>query len=186
MFKSFRNLAGALLLLAPLPVVAQGEKTAPARGGTSRASASRDTVVPEWLPTYRLLDQFNRLITDSALTRRASIIIVASRNGAAAAERWTQSLRAALTPSGPTVIPVADLVGAPRMLRGLIRGMFPKDSSAGVALDWEGVIGRPIRGDRAPLIAAVYGADGRLKEWMTLSTKSEDVATLRRLVALVN
>ena len=167
----FCRTLGVLILLVPSVLAAQGK-----RGPT----------VPERLPAYRLLDQFNRLVTDSALVRRASVIIVAGRTGAEAAERWTQRIRAALTPSGPSVIPVADLAGAPRLLRGLIRGMFPRDSSAAVALDWEGVIGRPIRGDRAPLIAAVYGADGRLREWMTLSTKTEDQVTLQRIVALAN
>ena len=162
---------GVLTLLVPSVLAAQ-DKRGPA--------------VPDRLPTYRLLDQFNRLVTDSTLARRASVIVVAGRTGAEAAERWTQRIRAALTPSGPSVIPVADLAGAPRLLRGLIRGMFPRDSSAAVALDWEGVIGRPIRGDRAPLIAAVYGADGRLREWMSLSTKTEDLGTLQRIVALAN
>lgn len=166
-----RRAAGLVALLLPAALSAQD------RRGTS---------VPDRLPAYRLLDQFNRLVTDSAFTRRASVIIVAGRSGAEAAERWTQRIRAALTPSGPSVIPVADLAGAPRLLRGLIRGMFPRDSSAAVALDWEGVIGRPIRGDRAPLIAAVYGADGRLREWMSLSTKTEDAITLQRIVALAN
>ena len=180
MSRTLRHLIGAALLLSPMALSAQGSPAEP------RRVPARGVSVPEQLPAYRLLDQFNRLVTDSSISRRASIIIVAGRNGAAAAERWTQRIRAALTPSGPSVIPVADLVGAPRILRGFIRGMFPKDTSAAVALDWEGVIGRPIRGDRAPLIAAVYGADGRLREWMTLSTKTEDIATLQRLVALAN
>lgn len=175
-----RQAVAAVLLAAPVSLAAQSGRDATAR------AHSRGANVPEQLPEYRLLDQFNRLVTDSSISRRASIIIVAGRNGAAAAERWTQRIRAALTPSGPTVTPVADLAGAPRILRGLIRGMFPKDSSAAVALDWDGIIGRPIRGDRAPLIAAVYGADGKLREWMSLSTKTEDLATLQRLVALAN
>jgi hypothetical protein len=180
MSRTLRHLIGAALLMSPVSLAAQDPH------GDSKRVPARGTSVPDQLPTYRLLDQFNRLVTDSSISRRASIIIVAGRNGAAAAERWTQRIRAALTPSGPSVIPVADLAGAPRLLRGLIRGMFPKDSSAAVALDWDGVIGRPIRGDRAPLIAAVYGADGRLREWMSLSTKTEDIATLQRLVALAN
>jgi hypothetical protein len=166
-----RFLTGFALLLLPIGAHAQ-DRRAPG--------------VPERLPSYQLLDQFNRLVADSSLARRASIIIVAGRSGAEAAERWTTRLRELLAPSGPTVVPVADLAGAPRMLRGFIRSMFPRDSSAGVALDWEGVIGRPIRGDRAPLIAAVYGADGRLREWMSLSTRTEDPLVLRRLVALAN
>lgn len=180
MLPFLRHVVAAALFAAPLSLTAQDSREAATR------AASRGAKVPEQLPAYRLLDQFNRLVTDSSISRRASIIIVAGRNGAAAAERWTQRIRAALTPSGPTVIAVADLAGAPRLLRGLIRGMFPKDSSAGVALDWDGIIGRPVRGDRAPLVVAVYGADGRLREWMSLSTKTEDLATLQRLVALAN
>jgi hypothetical protein len=67
--------------------------------GDARRVPARGSSVPDQLPTYRLLDQFNRLVTDSSISRRASIIIVAGRNGAAAAERWTQRIRAALTPS---------------------------------------------------------------------------------------
>jgi hypothetical protein len=180
MLPFFRHVAAAALMAVPLSLTAQDV------GDPASRAASRGAKVPEQLPSYRLLDQFNRLVTDSSISRRASIIIVAGRSGSAAAERWTQRIRAALTPSGPAVIPVADLAGAPRFLRGVIRGMFPKDSSVGVALDWDGIIGRPVRGDRIPLVAAVYGADGRLREWMSLSTKTEDLATLQRLVALAN
>lgn len=170
-FERLRHVLGVLTVLLPVALSAQD---------------ARSSTVPDRLPAYRLLDQFNRIVTDSSFTRRASVIIVAGRTGAEAAERWTQRIRAALTPTGQSVIPVADLAGAPKLLRGFIRGMSSRDTSAAVALDWDGVLGRPIRGDRAPLIAAVYGADGRLREWMSLSTKTEDLKTLQRIVTLAN
>jgi hypothetical protein len=168
----WRRLSVALVLF-PAALRAQD-----ARGGAKP--------VPDRLPAYRLTDQFNRLMTDESLRRQASILIVAGRSGAAAAERWTQSLRESLPTSDALVVAIADLQGAPRLLRGFIRSMFPKDSSASVVLDWDGAIGRPIRGDKAAVIAAVYGADGRLRDWISLPTATPDVATIKRLVAAVN
>lgn len=165
------RLIGAVVLFAPSILSAQ---------------VGRSTTVPDQLPSYRLLDQFNRLVTNEAITRRAAIIIVAGRNGAAAAEQWTQRIRAAVSSAEADVLPVADLSGAPRMLRGMIRKMFSKDTTAAVALDWDGVIARPMRGTRAPLVAVVYGTDGRLKEWISLSTTQVDVATVQRLLAAAN
>jgi hypothetical protein len=45
---------------------------------------------------------------------------------------------------------------------------MPKDTSARVLLDWDGALGRPVRGADRPLVAAAYGRDGRLRRWEAL------------------
>ncbi len=176
------------MLMVSIAVQAGDAKAQDARARDPRTPDVRGVAepVPDLLPAYRLLDQFNRLVTDESVRRQASIVIVAGRSGAAAAERWTVRIREALVPSEALVVAIADLQGAPKLFRGFIRSMFPKDTSNAVVLDWDGVIGRRIRGDKAPLIAAVYGADGRLRDWIALSTAQQDPATVRRLVAALN
>jgi hypothetical protein len=76
-------------------------------------------------------------------------------------------------------VDVADLKGAPRLLRGVIRGGFPKDTARAILLDFEGRLGRALRGDRAALVAVVYGADGRLRRAVELPIDGTDGATDR-------
>jgi hypothetical protein len=94
---------------------------------------------------------------------------------------WTEALRRPARTRGVRVVSVADLKGAPRLLRGVIRGGFPKDTVRSILMDFSGQLGRALRGKRSSLVAVVYGADGRLRRAVELPTGGTD-ATLAELL----
>lgn len=140
-------------------------------------------VAPAIMPAFSAKDQFERLLTREGLAGLRVIFIVAAREGAGAAQRWAEPLRDPASARGVRVVNVADLVGAPRLLRGLIRRGFPKDSSQSVLLDFDGTLGRALPGPRPPIVAVAYGADGRLRSAEELPIASADQATADRRIA---
>ncbi|MBX9929664.1 MAG: hypothetical protein K2X99_12235 [Gemmatimonadaceae bacterium] len=113
---------------------------------------------PATLPTFAIADQFGARVSRSDV-RGPVIILVADRAGFDGMLAWAPRLRSAL-PAGTRVIAVADMKGAPRLIRGMIRSRMPKDSTNRFLLDWDGALGRPIRGENRSLVAAIYAADG--------------------------
>lgn len=163
--------AGATLLAAPAsaqsPAAAQTAVVVPA--------------APATMPTFSMTDQFDRLVTSEAIMGAPVLFLVAARDGADGAMRWEEALRGPARTRGVRVVSVADLKGAPRLLRGVIRGGFPKDTVRSILMDFSGQLGRALRGKRSSLVAVVYGADGRLRRAVELPTGGTD-ATLAELL----
>ncbi|HYW30923.1 MAG TPA: hypothetical protein VE869_05395 [Gemmatimonas sp.] len=110
------------------------------------------------------------------------IFLVASREGAEGAERWEAALRASARSRGVRIVSVADLKSAPRLLRRVIRRDFPKDTATGILMDFSGQLGRALRGERLPLVAVAYGADGRLRRAIELPLGRTDVTRAELLL----
>lgn len=123
---------------------------------------------PAQLPAATLRDQFGTATTLASPPGVPVVVLASDRTGSDAAGRWQRVFRDASAGSVVRVLSVADLQGAPRLVRGLIRGQMPKDTTARVLLDWDGALGRPVRGADRPLVAAAYGRDGRLRRWEAL------------------
>ena len=141
------------------------------------------TAPPERLPAFQLHDQFGKAIESAAFDGCALVVVAGSRQGAAGVALWTAALRTELgTGSPPAVLPVADLVGVPRMIRGLVLRLFPRDPAHWCAIDWNGRLGARIRGDHGPLVAAAYDAAGILTTWAVLPPDTIDRALLLTLV----
>lgn len=138
---------------------------------------------PARLPHFQLADQFGRE-RDERTYRGVPVIVVAGdREGAKGVALWTAALRDVIRRESDTqVLPVADLGGVPRMIRGMVSRMLPRDPAHWCALDWDGQVGAHIRGDHGPLVAAVHGADGSLRAWSALSLDTVERAMLARLV----
>lgn len=147
------------------------------------ARAHAQPAAPASLPAFRVRDQFDRTLDRQALAGAPVLVVVAGRAGADAAERWEALLRAPARARGVRVVSVADLKGAPRLLRGVIRGSFPKDTARAVLMDFDGQLGRPLRGERPPLVAVAYGADGRLRRTTELPLDAPDAALGEQLIA---
>lgn len=152
-------LGAALLAVAPL-------------GG----ALSAQPAAPATIPAFSVKDQFDRPLTREAVAGTPVIFIVAAREGADAAQRWSAALRGRARARGVRTVNVADLKGAPRLLRGVIRGSFPKDTAQAILMDFGGRLGRALRGKRPALVAVVYGADGRLRRAVELPTDGTDGA----------
>jgi hypothetical protein len=141
------------------------------------ARLAAQPAAPATIPAFSLKDQFDRPLTREALAGAPVVFLVSAREGADAAQRWSAALRGPARARGVRTVDVADLKGAPRLLRGVIRGGFPKDTARGILLDFEGRLGRALRGARPPLVAVVYGPDGRLRRAVELPTDGTDGAT---------
>jgi hypothetical protein len=141
---------------------------------------------PAQLPVATLRDQFGGTTAITSPPGAPVVVLASNREGGEAAGRWERQVRAASAGSAVRVLSVADLRGAPRMLRGVIRGQMPKDTATRILLDWDGAVGRPVRGAERPLVAAAYGRDGRLRRWealpLAVPPAGESAALARALV----
>jgi hypothetical protein len=141
---------------------------------------------PAQLPAATLRDQFGAAAAITSPPGTPVVVLASNREGGEAAGRWERQVRAASAGSAVRVLSVADLRGAPRLLRGVIRGQMPKDTATRILLDWDGAVGRPVRGADRPLVAAAYGRDGQLRRWEALPLAAppagESAALARALV----
>ena len=141
------------------------------------------TEPPMRLPAFQLHDQFGRATERAAFDCCPLIVMVGSREGAAGVAQWTAALRAQLGEGSATaVLPVADLVGVPRMIRGLVLRLLPRDPAHWCAIDWDGQLGARIRGEHGSLVAAAYDSEGMLMTWAALPPDNIDRELLLTLV----
>lgn len=170
-----RFLAGALSIVV-------GAST---QDGILHAQTSQSTWVPEsfaLLPLGGLVDQFDRAYDLAQVRGRPVVVLVADREGSDGQRLWLASLRASL-PASAVVVAAADLVGAPRLLRGVIRKGFPKDTTVRILMDWDGRVARRVRGERDHLVALVFGPDGGIRERFVLPASAVDAGVRGRVVA---
>lgn len=138
---------------------------------------------PSRLATFRLVDQFGREIEDEEYDGNPLIIVAGNREGARGVALWTAAIRAVIGEMGVThVLPVADLGGVPRLVRGMVARLLPRDRAHWCALDWDGQIAAPVRCGHGPLVAAAYDARRQLRQWCALPL---DTVESKLLVALV-
>lgn len=138
---------------------------------------------PSRLPDFALNDQFGREVVGATYAGMPLIVVVGDRDGASGVALWTSALRAVLGDTSDThVLPIADLGGVPRLLRRMVSRLLPRDPAHWCALDWDGQVGVRIRGEREALVAAAYGADGKLRAWEALPATDVPSAALVRLV----
>ncbi|MDX2184300.1 MAG: hypothetical protein SFW08_09970 [Gemmatimonadaceae bacterium] len=136
---------------------------------------------PTALPTATLEDQFGRATDLTALRGTPVVVFAADRDGFDALAKWVARVRT-LAPATVQVLSLADLRSAPRLLRGVIRGGMPRDTTRRVLLDWGGALARPVRGEKQPLVAAVYDARGMLVTTTPLGLTGPDDATVSALL----
>lgn len=154
-------------------------------GAPALATAGAIKEPPATLSPVTLKDQFDVQTRVEAQPGRPVIVLVADRQGKDAAARWEKRLREVALAVNVRVVSVADLKGAPRILRGVIRRAMPSDTATRVLLDWDGAIAPAVRGAESHLVAAAYGDDGRLQRWESLPLDRESAAVTQRLVSAV-
>ena len=138
---------------------------------------------PARLPGFLLADQFGRELDEQTYAGVPVIVVVGNREGARGVALWTAALRDVSGEERDTaVLPVADLGGVPRLVRRMVARLLPRDAAHWCALDWDGQLGALIRREHRALVAAVYGADGRLRTWGALPHDAVDRAMLVTLV----
>lgn len=170
-------MSGRILSAALFGVTLVGAPLAAQRATSPLPVPATTTLpAPPTLPAFMVTDQFDRPLARGALTGSTVLFLVAAREGADAARRWFGALREPARARGIRIVSVADLKGAPRFLRGLIRRGFPKDTAEAILMDFDGRLGRALRGEKPALVAVVYAADGRLQRAMELPLGDPDAA----------
>lgn len=137
---------------------------------------------PARLPDFRLADQFGREVDEATYAGVPVVLVVGDREGAPGVALWTAALRAVIGHDRTGVLPIADLRGVPRILRGMVRRLLPADADHWCAIDWDGLLGAPVRGAHGPLVAAAYGRDRALRTWEVLPLDTVESGILVRLV----
>jgi hypothetical protein len=181
---SARGPLRAAVLGIALSAAARPTASLSAQSNGSQQPVTRATAVqaPAAVPSFSVTDQFDRLFTEEAMVGTPVLFLVASRDGADAARRWSSALAEPARARGVRIVNVADLKGAPRLLKGVIRRGFPKDTTDRILMDFDGRLGRTLRGERLALVAVLYGADGRLQRAVELPTSGPDRAISNQLL----
>lgn len=135
------------------------------------------------LPDFALTDQFGREVRRETYAGTPLIVVVGNRQGAKGVALWTSALRDVVGAAPtPQVLATADLGNVPRLLRGAVRRLLPRDPAHWCAIDWKGDLAPHIRGDHEPLVAATFGADGLLRTLVALPLDDVVSATLVQLI----
>jgi hypothetical protein len=140
---------------------------------------------PPRLDAYALEDQFGRARTRADVADRVALYVVAERGGAVALQQWTTALHVALhaaaagaAPSA-VVVPVVRVPGVPRLVRGAVRRLLPRDPDAWALLDWDDALGVLVEHD-AECTVSVVASDGRVVH--REAVRLPDEASVARLV----
>ena len=96
--------------------------------------------------SFRLEDQFGRLHDSSELAGRVVVMLGGDRAARELLEAWGPTLLHALAERGVAErvrgYAVVDLRGVPSVLRGMVRGLMPREPELTVLLDWQGELAR--------------------------------------------
>lgn len=131
----------------------------PGGAGATAMRLSVDSVVQ-----FRLRDQFGRVHDAADYRGRTVYLVGAGRGGRTSATAWAAALGPLARGAdgrGGAVVPIADLQGVPRLLRGLVRGRFPRAPGTAVLLDWDGAVSQRLGFDPAQSTVLVLAPDGR-------------------------
>lgn len=99
---------------------------------------------PKQLVDFKLKDQFGTIHQLSDVSGNVVLIIGSDKGGSQYNEVWAVAVHNALNehPLYDQIkqVPQADLRGVPRLLRPVVRAMFPNGPGQWVLMDWEGAI----------------------------------------------
>lgn len=155
--------SAVLLLVAPAHTPSRGAPLDGAPWSAQDAAPIRHAT-PDSAVEFRLKDQFGQVHDAADYRGRPVYLVGAGRGGRASATAWAAALgplvRGADGNAG-AVVPVADLQGVPRLLRGFVRGRFPSARGSAVLLDWDGAVSRRLGFDPAQSTVLVLAPSGR-------------------------
>ena len=135
------------------------------------------------LGAYALADQFDREHARADVADRTALYVVAERAGAAALEQWATALQGTVGGLQPplAVVPVVRLPGVPRLVRGAVRRLLPRDPTAWALLDWDDALA-VLHAPDADCTVSVVAPDGRVVGREAVGPPDVDAVT--SLVAL--
>ena len=104
---------------------------------TSRTVAAQSTHMPD----FEMADQFGEEVSHPDLDGKWTVMMVADRQGSTFSSELGAYLESGLSPLYPDMVfmAVANLEGAPRLIRSLIRKDIRRSNKTPVLLDWRGI-----------------------------------------------
>ncbi len=91
---------------------------------------------------FELQDQFDSTFNQNSFDGKIVIIIGADRQGSKYTDQWGQALGDSLRTrniDNVQFVALATLTGVPGMMKGMVKGFFPKEKENWVLMDWQGV-----------------------------------------------
>lgn len=92
---------------------------------------------------FEMQDQFDSTYNQNSFDGKMILLIGADRNGSQFTGQWGSLLADSLIASGQIdsvkFVPSATLQGVPKIMKGMIKGMFPKEKQNWTLMDWDGL-----------------------------------------------
>jgi len=129
------------------------------------ALASHLRAQPASLIHFELQDQFDHRYSDASFRGKPLLLIICDRSSGRFGPAWGRALDAHLGSNWrarTSVVPVAQMPGLPRFLRGFAKGRFPHQSDQAVLLDWDNVLSKAYGFHPGNCNLFVFDAAGRL------------------------
>ena len=123
------------------------------------ARSQETTLVP-----FSLKDQFDQVHTRDDYRGRIVMMIGSDRKGSKYSRVWRKALADALRGDPGferlTFLGVADTRGVPFLIKGMVKGKMPRDSTYRILLDWKGELAKAYRFDKASATVLLFGPEG--------------------------
>lgn len=95
------------------------------------------------LINFELQDQFDSTYTQNSFDGKIIILLGADRKGSRYTDQWGPTLADSLIARGQIdgvqLVGLATLTAVPKMMKGMIKGFFPKEKQSWTLMDYDGV-----------------------------------------------
>ena len=115
---------------------------------------------------FEMEDQFKKKYTHDQFEGKVLIVVGSDREGSRYNEAWSRaiydSLKSFQLEDSVLFLAVANLKGVPRLLRGYVRGKFPKNRHRPILLDWGGEFARVYQHKSGCTNILLFNREGRM------------------------
>ena len=130
-----------------------------------------------------LEDQFKQKYSRDQFLGKVLIVVGSDREGSKYNEVWSRmiydSLQSYNLADSVTFMAVANLEGVPRLLRGFVRGRFPKNGHPPILLDWGGEFNSAYQYQSGCTNIQLFNRDGEVRyQFFGKEVKPKDIKGL--------
>lgn len=90
---------------------------------------------------FELQDQFDSTYNQNSFDGKVILLLGADRGGSQFTGQWGSTLADSLIAreqiAGVKFVPLATLLGVPKLMKGMIKGFFPKEKQNWTLMDWD-------------------------------------------------
>jgi hypothetical protein len=114
---------------------------------------------------FEMRDQFDSVYSDAEYRGRSLLLSLSDQKGSQFCPVWDRALNARLGEgwrSRTSEVLAAEVTGVPRLLHGMVKGMFPQQRDKAVVLDWDGRFAKAYGFHKDECALLVFDPAGRL------------------------